>query len=62
MPRYNGRSNGSAASPLFPYWQVASQICPDLIFGKDSPSAESEEKHEPVSDIDTGVVDSLKSA
>jgi hypothetical protein len=26
----------------------------------EGPSAESEEKHEPVSDIDTAVVDSLK--
>ena len=31
-----------------------------MIFGKDSPGADSEEKHEPAGDIDTAVVDSLK--
>jgi hypothetical protein len=32
----------------------------DGVFGTDSLGADSEEKHEPVSDIDTAVVDSLK--
>ena len=32
----------------------------DGVFGTDSLSADSEEKHEPVSDIDTVLVDSLK--
>ena len=32
---------------------------PDVIFGKDSRGPDSEEKREPVSDIDTALVDSL---
>ena len=47
-PSLDGKADPKIAPPRsrIPYWKG---LC-----------AESEEKHEPVSDIDTGVVDSLK--